>query len=170
MSFVLYFIVPIGLILIQTAILPLIPFFVPFYDLLCLFVMYLSLFKSIRIAVSAALLIGLAMDSLSGGPFGLYLTSYCWLILYARWIAKFIHVNNQILWPFIFAAAVIMENIFFVIASMVIAPGFKLPSDTVSAVVFQVFLALITAPFMLKLFAFIFEFVKEPRETQSREG
>ena len=56
-----------------------------FYDLLVPFVIYLGAYRPPKEAVPVLILAGLAMDGISGGVFGVYLTVYLWLYVGVRW-------------------------------------------------------------------------------------
>ncbi len=49
------------------------------------------------------------MDSLSGGPFGLYLTTYFWVLLITRQITRFLHPDNLVLRFFIVTLGVVVQ-------------------------------------------------------------
>ena len=64
------------LVILQTTIMPYLPPLDKFYDLLIPFIVYLSLSRPVRESLPFILFLGYIMDNLSGGPFGLYLTTY----------------------------------------------------------------------------------------------
>ena len=69
------------LVILQTTIIPYLPLLDKFYDLLIPFIVYLGLSRPVRESLPFVLFLGFIMDNLSGGPFGLYLTTYFWLFV-----------------------------------------------------------------------------------------
>ena len=64
-------------------------------------------------AFALGVLLGFIMDSLSGAPFGVYMSSYLWFFLGVRWISRFLHSVNSILLPFVMASGVLVENVIY---------------------------------------------------------
>ena len=95
------------------------------------------------------------MDDLSGGPFGLYLTTYFWLFIVVKLIIKYLHLGNNILLLFIVAAGVLMENIIFIATVFMSGQDSKFPAITISNIVFQILWAVCTGYFFLIFFKYI---------------
>lgn len=140
------------LVLLQTTVMPYFNLFDRFYDLLSPFVIYLSLFHSLRQSIPVILFFGIMMDSLSGGPFGLYLTTYIWLFAGVRWIITFLHVGDSFLLPFIVAAGVLLQNCIFIGIIAMSKPGTQFLSAAISTVTIQVLWAIFTGPIFLMFF------------------
>jgi rod shape-determining protein MreD len=140
------------LVLLQTTVMPYFHLFDRFYDLLSPFVIYLSLFHSLRQSIPVILFFGIVMDSLSGGPFGLYLTTYIWLFVGVRWIITFLHVGDSFLLPFIVAAGVLLQNCIFIGIIAMFKPGTQFLSAAISTVTIQVLWAIFTGPIFLMFF------------------
>jgi len=140
------------LVLFQTTVMPYFHLFDRFYDLLSPFVIYLSLFQSLRQSIPVILFFGFLMDSLSGGPFGLYLTTYIWLFIGVKWIITFLHVGNSLLLPFIVAAGVLLQNCIFIGTIAIFEPGTQFLSAALSTVMLQVLWAIFTGPIFLMFF------------------
>jgi cell shape-determining protein MreD len=140
------------LVLLQTTIMPYFHLFDRFYDLLSPFVIYLSLFHSLRQSIPVVLFFGIVMDSLSGGPFGLYLTTYVWLFVGIRWIITFLHVGDSFLLPFIVAAGVLLQNFIFIGTIAMFEPDAQFLSAAISTVTIQVLWAIFTGPIFLIFF------------------
>lgn len=82
------------------------------FDLLLVIVLCLSLkFSHIR-TIAAVFLLGVAMDSVSGGPFGLYSSAYVWIHILIRSLKAFVHLENIVFIVCIGAVAVVVENLF----------------------------------------------------------
>ena len=140
------------LVLFQTTVMPYFHLFDRFYDLLSPFVIYLSLFRSLRQSIPVILFFGFLMDSLSGGPFGLYLTTYIWLFIGVKWIITFLHLGDSFLLPFIVAAGVLLQNCIFIGTIAMFEPGTQFLSAAVSIVTIQVLWAIFTGPILLMFF------------------
>jgi cell shape-determining protein MreD len=140
------------LIVVQTTVMPHIPVFERFYDLLTPLVVYLSIFRPVREGTVMVLIFGFLMDNISGGPFGLYLTAYFWLFLGVRWAITFLHVGDSFLLPFVVAVGVLMENMIFLGANVMLEQNLQIAQTMVNTVVVQVLWAVFTGPFFLMLF------------------
>ena len=145
------------LVIFQTTILPCLPLFDTFYDLLALYIVYMGVFFGVREGIPVALITGLIMDSLSGGPFGLYFTVYLWLFIGVRQLIKIFHVSNYILLPFVVAAAVLIENIILFVTFAMVEPGRQLSSSVINSVVVQVVWAICTGPFIIQFYNFTYK-------------
>jgi len=140
------------LVLFQTTVMPYFHLFDRFYDLLSPFVIYLSLFRSLRQSIPVILFFGFLMDSLSGGPFGLYLTTYIWLFIGVKWIITFLHLGDSLLLPFVVAAGVLLQNCIFIGTIAMFEPGTQFLSAAISTVTVQVLWAIFTGPIFLMFF------------------
>ena len=152
MSYFFHVCICFGLVILQTTIMPYFSLFDKFYDLLSPFVIYLSLFRSSRESIPVILIFGFVMDNLSGGPFGLYLTTYLWLFIGVRWIVTYVDIRNSILLPFVVAAGVFIQNLIFIGVIMVLRPGSWFSAIAVKTISAQVLWALVTGPIFLMLF------------------
>ena len=140
------------LVVIQTTVMPHIPVFERFYDLISPLVIYLSIFRPVRESTIIVLIFGFLMDNISGGPFGLYLTAYLWLFLGVRWAITFLHVGDSFLLPFVVAVGVLMENLIFIGARAILEPNLQISQTMANTVVIQVLWAVFTGPLFLLLF------------------
>ena len=92
------------------------------------------------------------MDNLSGGPFGLYLTTYFWLFIVVKSVIKYVHARNNILLLFIVAAGVLMENIIFIAGGYMSGPDSQFFAITIRTVIFQILWAGCTGFFFITFF------------------
>lgn len=152
MTYFLHICICLCLIVLQTTVMPCIPWFKNFYDLLFPYVMYLSIFRPVRESIVIILIFGFLMDNISGGPFGLYITAYVWLFIGVRWTITFLHVGDSLLIPFVVAAGVLMENIIFIGISAMLEDGLRNSEQVVRTIFMQVLWALFTGPFFLMFF------------------
>ena len=153
MNYCFYVGVCLFLILLQTTILPFIPLLQSIYDLLIPFVIYLGLYRPIREGLIFVFILGFPMDNLSGSPFGLYLTTYCWLFIGVKWITTLFQVGNRVLISVVVAAGVLVGNAIF-ISSFTIEPDTRLPENAIQTVFIQFLWALVTGPLMLMIFRY----------------
>jgi len=131
---------------------PLIPLFERFYDILTLFIIYLSIYRPVREGMFIIIVFGFFMDIISGGPFGLYLTAYVWMFIGVRWAITFLHVGDSLILPIVVAAGVLMENLVFVGTSAMFEPGSRISDTVLSTMIVQVLWAVFTGPLFLMLF------------------
>ena len=59
------------------------------------------------------------MDSVSGGPFGLYLSAYVWIYIIVRSLKSLIHLENIVFLICMGAVAVVVENAFLIFSFLV---------------------------------------------------
>ena len=143
-----------SLLIIQTTILPYIPVMRGMYDLLIPFVIFISICLPIRESLPFALALGLIMDTLSGSPFGLYMTCYLWLFMGVRLIIKFLRVSNKFFLSVVVVGAVIGENILIIATFAFFGPAGRPPADAFGIVTQQFLWALATGPlFLLSMLA-----------------
>jgi len=154
-----------GLILIvmQTTILPYFKVFNSIYDLLCPLIIYIGLFQPVRKAVPIILFYGFLMDSLSGAPPGFYLTTYIWLLIYAVALVRLMHLNNKLLWPFIVALGVVVENCLNLGVIAILTPSWRFSFTIVLQIIWQVVWAIAVTPLLFALFNRVHAY--ENRET-----
>jgi cell shape-determining protein MreD len=131
---------------------PHIPLFARFYDLLAPFVIYLSIFRSVRESMVMVFVFGFFMDIISGGPFGIYLTAYVWMFIGVRWAITFLHVGDGLLLPVVVTAGVLMENLVFIGTSAMFEQSSRISETMVSTIIVQVLWAIFTGPLFLMFF------------------
>ena len=139
------------LIILQTTIMPFFSIFKHFYDLLLLFILYLSLYRPMRVSLPVVFLLGFVMDNLSGSPFGLYLSAYFWTFLIVSWGTKFLHVSNRFLVLFVVAFGVFVENLIFLGSTVILGKSYQLPGEALDTIGIQVVWAIFTGPILLFL-------------------
>jgi len=149
MTILFYILVSLCLVLIKTTLIPALPLFDKFYDLLIPIIIYLSLFRSIREGIPIILFFGIIMDSLCGGPPGLYLTTYIWLYACMRWLSQFLHTGNMVLAALAVAMGVVFECMVLLGYMVILASGAIIPTDAAKTVFLQTIWALTTGPVIL---------------------
>jgi len=116
------------------------------YDLLVPFIIYLGLFRPTRESIFVILFIGFLIDSLSGGLFGLYITTYFWLFIGVQWLRKNFQVENSLLFLVIVAIGVLVENCIFIAIPSILGPTSQLSKAEIKIILWQVLWALFTGP------------------------
>lgn len=150
------------LVILQTTIMPYLPLLDKFYDLLIPFIVYLSLSRPVRESLPFILFLGFIMDNLSGGPFGLYLTTYFWLYIGVKGITQFIQVGNRLfIITLIVAASVLVENLIFLGAFAILVSREQFAGDAAKIITIQVMWAFFTG----SLFLIVFRNVKRRLDT-----
>jgi len=141
------------LVILQTTVMPHLSVPGRFYDLLVPFIVYLGLFRSVRESLLIVVFVGFIMDNLSGAPFGLYLTTYFWLLIGVKGITLLLQVGSRLfLVTFIVAAGVLVENLIFLGTFAVFGQERQFAGDAVTIVTSQVLWAALTGPLFLIIF------------------
>jgi hypothetical protein len=149
MTVFFYILVSLCLVLIKTTLIPEFPFFEKFYDLLIPIIIYLGFFRTKREGIPIILFFGYIMDSLCGGPMGLYLIIDAWLYVVARWTAQFLHTGSFILLSVAVALGVAFEITILLGYMVYLAPDAIVPVDARETIVLQILWALFTGPLIL---------------------
>ncbi len=149
MTIIFYMLVSLCLVIIKTTLIPGMALIDKFYDLLIPIIIYLSLFRPIREGAPIVLFFGLIMDSLCGGPVGLYLATYIWLYAGMRWLSQFLHTRSFILLALSVTFGVAFEGLVMLIYMVMLSPTALIPEDTTRTLVMQLIWSLFTGPVIL---------------------
>ena len=152
MTYLLYTVIFILVVVFQTTLSMHFAVFGGMYDLFLLFVVYLGFYRSIQEGFPFVILFGLAMDALSGGPFGLYLTSYFWLYIIILGLTRFMRVGNNLILPLVAVGSILFQNIIFFGTMTLFAPEAKIPAFFYQNVLTQLLWSVITGPIFILLF------------------
>ncbi|MFZ7125300.1 MAG: hypothetical protein ACOWWM_03990 [Desulfobacterales bacterium] len=139
------------LVTLQTALRLHVPGLDNFFDLLVVYVAYLGLFRRFKEGAPIVIVTGLCMDSLSGGSFGLFLTSYIWFYALMRWIVRFLDPANRMLIFFSPAMGVVIENVVHLGTAFMLNDGFPVLQVIRDRTAAQLVWALATGPVFLLL-------------------
>ncbi|MCP4107510.1 MAG: hypothetical protein GY749_18535 [Desulfobacteraceae bacterium] len=131
------------MIIVQTTIIPSVPLLDKFYDLLIPFVLYIGIFRPAHEGI-VVIISGYVMDCLSGGPVGLYGTTYLWLFAGSKWLRQFFHFNNKFVLPLFVTTGVLLENFIFIGAFVILNTVSPSPLHITATVVCQVSWAMVT--------------------------
>ena len=138
------------LLILQTAVFPILPLLTGFYDLMIPFVVYLGLARAVRQSLPFVFILGFIMDNLSGSPFGLYLTTYFWLFVGVKGITKLLQVGDRLfIIMLLVAAGVLVENLIFLGTLTILVPDQQLAAGAAKTVTIQVLWAIWTGPIFL---------------------
>ena len=151
-TYIIYTCVCIFFIILKTAVLTNFTVFGNFYDILLPVVLYLGLFRPVTEGLPLVLFCGFCMDSLTGGPFGIYISMYFWLFIAAKGLIQFFHAQSILIKPFIVFIGVIVENLMFLTLLTIFDGGNVLPESFVQSAISQSVWAAITGPFFFLLF------------------
>ena len=135
------------------------------YDLLVPFVIYLGLRRNPREALPVLILAGLAMDSLSGGVFGIHLSAYLWLYIGVRWAIQFLHVGNVILLPLLVTLGVAFKSVLVAFSAVVLAAAPWPVESAFPVVSVQILWGAVTGPLLMIFFARAQRFVDQARKS-----
>ena len=149
MTVAFYILVSLCLVIIKTTLIPGLGLFDRFYDLLIPIIIYLSLFRPIREGAPIVLFFGLIMDSLCGGPVGLYLATYIWLYTGMRWLSRFLHTGSFLLLSLSVTFGVAFEGVVMVAYMALLSPTAIIPEDTGRTLAMQLTWSLLTGPVIL---------------------
>jgi rod shape-determining protein MreD len=148
MRFFFYIAICLGLVVCQTSLIPRLPAMGNFFDLLVPLVVYLAAFRPLHESVPFVMFLGMLMDNLSGGPFGLYLTSYVWLLIGVRPATSVIRADNPILLVTLIMAGVLLQNVIFFGALAAAGPSLPHPGDALRVITEQIGWVLLFGPFL----------------------
>lgn len=142
-----YLIFAVLLVIIQTSIIPYMPAVLKFYDFLVPLAVYFSLYKPVRQGLPVLIAGGIIMDMLSAAPIGIYLTTYLWVFLAFRPIARWVGIKDHLLFSMLAVIGILFENFIFAIAVIFdYSQGF-FTVETLQVVLMQVLWTVVTAPF-----------------------
>jgi len=152
MTYLLYTLVGLLVVVFQTTLSMHFAILGGIYDFFLLFVIYLGFYRTIREGFPFILLFGLFMDALTGGPFGLYLTSYFWLYVSTLGMTGFMRVGNNLILPLVVAGSILFQNIIFFGTMTLFIPDAKIPVFLYRNVLSQLLWSVVTGPVLILLF------------------
>jgi rod shape-determining protein MreD len=136
-------------IVAQTTILRLPLFHGVFYDLLIPLVVFLSLNLPDRKGILVVLVLGLIMDLLSGGIFGLYLSIYFWIFVWVKSVSKYFDVRDTLFQSVLIGVCVLGQHLVFCISVAAPCTGAQLLGAQTATVLLQSVVAALTGPGIL---------------------
>lgn len=142
------------LVVLQTAVIPQFRLLDGFYDLTACLVIYLGLFRPVREGAAVVLIMGFVMDTLSGGPLGLYLVSYVWLFIGIRWVIGYLRVANTLLLPLAVVSGILLQSGIFLACVSFLGAEAALPPDGLRLLAAQAVWGLFTGVALLGIFGY----------------
>ena len=152
MNYLLHGLMVLGLIVFQTAVRPQIGLLTGIYDVLIAYILFLGLYRPLKESLTVVLVSGFAMDSLSGGSFGLFLTTYFWAFTITRQMPHFLHPGNLVLRFFIVALGVVIQNGVYMGVATVLEDMTLAPASIKQTALTQLFWALGTGFVLVTVF------------------
>lgn len=146
MTQLIYIPVVLCLIILQTAILPFFFNVTESYDTMIIFILYLGLYRSLWEGIPILMAVGILMDCLSGGSFGIYTTTYIWLYAFIRATIQFLHVNSLIVLPVTIVTGVFLENLVVFLTVLMGRSDVAFSYEAVKTVLSQLLWAVVTGP------------------------
>ena len=144
--FFVYLMVGLATVICQTTILRLPLFHNFFYDLLIPLVVFWGLRLRDGRGVALVIVLGLVMDLVSGGIFGLYLSTYFWIFLSVKGVSKYFDVDDTVFQSILIGACVLWQHLLFCISLSPPWKGAQLLAVQTIPVLMQVILAALTGP------------------------
>jgi len=154
-TFLFHIVVCLILVIFQTAVKPQVLFLGGLYDVLTAYIIYLGLFHRVREILPIILISGMTMDTISGAPMGLFLTTYLWLFLLTRWTTRLIHQENLVLRFFIVGLGVVIQNGVYIGTTLLLGKATLFPAPTLDVALTQVLWALGTGAILVTLFRYM---------------
>lgn len=151
MTILFHIFLVVGLVIVKTSLMPSFSFFKNLYDLLIPIVIYVSFFRSIWEAIPIVVFCGFVMDSLGGGPTGLYTITYLWLFAAGRWAGGFLYTNSVVVLAAAVALGVLFEVVVLLSYIALLSPITGLPLGTSRTVITQLCWALFTGPVIISI-------------------
>mmetsp|Transcript_21551 Transcript_21551/g.10014 ORF Transcript_21551/g.10014 Transcript_21551/m.10014 type:complete len:159 (-) Transcript_21551:864-1340(-) len=147
MNFVFIMLIGFLLITVQSVFLSCLNFVSGFFDLIIFLVIYAGLFRPFKEGVVIAFFLGLLIDDLSGGPFGIYIVSYLWILLSVVWFANYFNKSSVLTFFILSVVGVLIQN-GFIICSIIILTNDEIfcPSIILNTVFKQIVWAIYLTP------------------------
>ncbi len=139
------------LVIFQTTFYFVVPALNHFVDLLITFVIYAGLFLPVIENIILIVLLGLFMDSITVGPFGLYLSIYFWIIIGLRPFVTILNLKNAHSLRLLLCIAIIFENLMLFFGTVILKQETSFSSESLREMVYQLGWTLIIGPYLIKL-------------------
>lgn len=133
----------------QTALLPKLPFSETVFDLGICYVISLCLYYPYRVVFLFSLILGIFMDSLSGGAMGLYLSVYFWLAVSIRWVMNFFKINSLLIAPIVVLAGILFQHAVFLGALFLVDIGAPISMTEIRTIGIQALAGFFLGPFVV---------------------
>ena len=156
MTYLFHIVVCLMLVIFQTAVKPQVVLLSGLYDVLTAYVIYLGLYHRVREILPIILISGMTMDTISGGPMGMFLTTYIWIFLLTRWTTRLIHRENLVLRFFVVGIGVLIQTGVYIGTTLLLSKSTLFAAPTFDVVLTQTTWALGTGAILIILFRFLY--------------
>jgi rod shape-determining protein MreD len=119
------------------------------YDLLIPCVVFLSLNQTAKRGLPVILGLGLVMDAVSGGIFGVYVSVYFWIFLLSRGLYRYFQIGNTISQALLIGLCVLGQQLILWSAAEPVGQGIPYLVSQARPVLLQPLLAALTGPAVL---------------------
>lgn len=154
-DYVFYTLACLCLIVFQTAILPQMAVVGNCYDLIIPLIIYMAFFRPVFESLVIALALGFVMDSITGGPFGIFISLYFGLCLGTRWGMLYFHSGTTVFLPFAIGVGVLIENLMLLSVTAFISSQPIFPAGVAEMMAWQIVWAVITGPMLFSFIKFL---------------
>ena len=148
MAYLAYIPLALCLIVMQTVVLPVLFVVENSYDLMLIMVLFLGFHRPTGEGFPVVILLGLLSDSYSGGPFGLFTTTYIWLYVSVKAVVQYFLVDSWFVLLVGILTAVVLEHATVWLALTMSHSQWHLSSHSAKTAVYQIIWALLTGPFV----------------------
>lgn len=142
------------LVIFQTTMYLVVPALSHFVDLQITFVIYAGLFLSIAESAILIILLGIFMDSITIGPFGLYLSIYLWILLGLQPFVTLLNLNNTHSLRLLLCIAVVFENVMMFLGTVILKQEIGFLSEALRESAFQLGWTLLLGPYLIQMLCF----------------
>ena len=119
-------------------------------------IVYLGIYQKVRGSIIIIGLLGVTVDSLTGGPCGIYLTTYLWLFVSVRWALVYLRLSDTIILPFVVAYGVLIENLLHFAGTISMNPSTSIVAQmSIRKIVIELLWAIFTGPVLLGLLSLL---------------
>ena len=99
--------------------------------------------------LAVVVILGLLADNLSGAPFMLYITAYLWIFLVVRVLSQILQVSLRFRTAIIVSTGVLIQNLIFVSAFLLLGAGSRAPVAATGTVIMQLIWAFTVGPILV---------------------
>ncbi len=152
MTYIYYALICLTLIVFQTSVVPCLMPSHFFYDALIPFIVYLGVFQPGYGSFAFLLVLGLIMDGLSGGAYGVYLATYVWLYAGVRLLGRIFRLRNSVILLIILVSGVCLENAVFWGSILLSGQGARMYWFPIQSIGMQVLWTALAGLILIKIF------------------
>jgi cell shape-determining protein MreD len=152
MVYIFYLLSGLFLLILQTSVLPLLPYLQNTIDLLVPLVIIVGTSRSLRESLPIILLLGFVVDNLSGSPLFLYTLIYFWLLMGVRLTLQIFQINTHLRLALLVMLGVLLKNVLMTAFFYVYYPDSQMLPARIETTAAQLIWAALLAPVLIVLF------------------